>query len=82
MEVTGFEPVASRMRSERSTPELYPQLTLLTYKLKVFSIRLRLHGIHDQLRIFELSEFRLQVRVDYMYPRLQKKRTNTSVTYM
>ena len=27
MEITGFEPVASRMQSERSTTELYPLAT-------------------------------------------------------
>ena len=26
MEISGFEPEASRMQSERSTTELYPQL--------------------------------------------------------
>ena len=28
VEITGFEPVASRMQSERSTTELYPRLAL------------------------------------------------------
>ena len=27
MEISGFEPEASRMQSERSTPELYPPFT-------------------------------------------------------
>ena len=32
VEITGFEPVASRMQSERSTTELYPQPLLHAYR--------------------------------------------------
>ena len=49
MEIRGFEPRASRMRSGRSTAELYPRAAKSSFKLSILTFFLPSKTMHEEL---------------------------------